>query len=352
MGRCLPETDSHVTDTNVLPVEPTTGAPTNGVLNICAYCFRQASGEGDQWIDNLRIAPTWADLDAPSIQPTPPTQNIPMGGTTPTLAFQVSSPIGHTSTLQLAKDSTNTTLVPTANIVLTQDSGGNCTVTVTGARGQQGQSTITLTVTDPATTANSSMSFLVIVGAPTVGAIPNQITSLDTPTPAVPFAVSDAEGDPLTITKTSSNPGLVPLGNIAIGVAGPGSSNVVVTPAAGQSGVSYITISASDGHNTTSSSFAVTVTPAPLGVVYNENFAYTSFVVPDSLYLATGGSGGPWNHVSGPLGEIQVTNGWAYLVYTNNEDLGADFMGPAQYDGSQGYVFYTSFTAQLVLPAQ
>jgi hypothetical protein len=39
-----------------------------------------------------------------------------------------------------------------------------------------------------------------------------------------------------------------------------------------------------------------------------------------------------------------VTNGLAFIVGTNGEDLGSPFIGSATYDGSQGYVFYTSFT--------
>ena len=130
--------------------------------------------------------------------------------------------------------------------------------------------------------------------------------------------------------------------DIHIGVAVPNvSSNGFITPESGQTGVSTITLNVTDGHTTNSTSFNVTVSPAPLGVVYSEDWAY-----PDGpLYLNSGGSGGPWSHVSGPAGEIQVSNQLCELVYTNNEDMGTAFIGGHQYDGSLGYVFYTSFTA-------
>jgi hypothetical protein len=94
-----------------------------------------------------------------------------------------------------------------------------------------------------------------------------------------------------------------------------------------------------------------------VGLVFQEDFNYTSFTpgVGNALYGASGGSGGGWQHVSGPTYEIMVTNvtatnGMALLVHTNNEDLGAGFIGSAQYDGNNGYVFYTSFTVNFSFP--
>ena len=131
------------------------------------------------------------------------------------------------------------------------------------------------------------------------------------------------------------------------GIAVTGSSPnwaVTVTPESGQTGVTTITLGVTDGYNTNYSSFKVTVPPAGVGLVYNENFAYTSFDIPNALYNAAGGSGAPWNHISGPAYELQVTNGWAYIVSTNGEDVGSPFIGDAVYYGSNGVVFYTSFT--------
>jgi hypothetical protein len=342
------ETSTSVTDPNVLPPEPTNVAPTNGVMDISCYSFRQAFGGGTLLVDNLRVGTRFADVAGANQSPAISSiqnQAIPRNSNTGPLAFTVIDPETPANELIVTATNDNPVLIPNASghIDLTSDVGGtNRTITVTPATGQQGSATVYVHVSD--TVNDSYTTFKVTVGAPAIGAIPNQITSMSTATPTIPFAVSDTEGDTLTLTKTTSNSGLVPLGNISLGVGVPNvSSNVTVTPVAGQTGVATITISVSDGHNTTSTSFAVTVTPAPLGVVYNEDFAY-----PDgSLYLNSGGSGGPWHHVSPSgldLGEIQVVGHQAYLVHTNNEDLGADFFGPAAYDGIQGYVFYTSFT--------
>jgi hypothetical protein len=270
------------------------------------------------------------------------------------LAFGVTTPINTISDLQLGGSSDNATLVPNANIAFTKNNTtGDCTVTVTPAHNQQGSATITLTVTNIASTpkVSSAMSFKVIVGAPTISAIPNQITAISMPTPAIPVTITDAEGDTLTITTNTSNPRVVTLADIAMGGSG-SSRTITVTPEAGQSGVAWITISVTDGYNTNTTSFAVTVTPAALGLVYNENFAYNQ-PTEGPLYLNSGGSGGGWSHVSGPSGEIQVTNtgtsGFAYLVHTNNEDLGSAFIGGNQYNGTNGYVFYTGFTVNFSL---
>jgi hypothetical protein len=317
--------------------------PQNGPINISFYDFREASGEGDLAIDNLKVGTRFADVAGANTSPTinvPVAQNTPMNTPIGPLAVTVQDAESPASELTLTASSSNTGLVPNANISLGSDLGGtNRTITITPATGQQGFTTITLVVGDSVNFTTNS--FLLTVGAPTVGSIPSQLTALNTATAAIPFAVGDTEGDALTVTASSSNPALVTPADIHIGVAAANvSSNVVVTPEFGQSGITTITISVSDGHNSVSTSFFLTVTPAPVGVVYNENFAY-----PDgSLYLATGGSGGPWTTVSGTAGEMQVSNQQAILIYTNSEDLGAAFIGSAVYYGSNGVVLYTSFT--------
>jgi hypothetical protein len=322
--------------------------PPSTTSNIVNYVnFRQNTGEGYLQVKELKVGGSWNDVFfAPEISAISD-QSIPRGGATPALAFTVSSSTVSASNLTVTTSSSNPTLVPNGspNIVLAKDATyTNCTITVTPASTQQGSAVITVTVSDG--TASSSTSFKVTVGAPVVAAIPNQITRIGTATPAIPFAVADSEGDAVTLTASSSNPTLVPSGNIVLGVAVTGvSSNVVVTPAPGQTGVTTISINASDSHNTNSMSFRLTVTPAPLGVVYSEDWAY-----PDGpLYLNSGGSGGPWYHVSGPAGEITVSNQLVWLVHTNNEDMGAAFIGGAIYQGTNGYVFYTSFTVDFSL---
>ena len=345
------ESDVSVTDSTPLVIEPTTAAPTNGVLNVAGYCFRQASGEGTVWIGALKVGTSWAYLTtAPLIAPAPAAQFIPENGSTPALGFQVSSPVKTANQLTLTNLTPSTALVPNdgSHVVFTRDSGGtNCTVKVTPATGQQGVQTVTVGVTDG--TDTSTMSFLLSVGTPHISAIANVTAVTNTPVPTTSFTTSDAESDPLTFSVFSSNTGLLASDTAHITISGTAPNyTVTLTPVAGQIGSSKVTIYVTDTHTTNSSSFYLTMRPL-VGVVYTENFAYTDFDLPQALYLATGGSGAPWYHVSGPTEKLQVTNvtgtsGFAYIVGTNNEDVGAAFIGGATYDGTNGYVFYTSFT--------
>lgn len=113
---------------------------------------------------------------APTISTIANQSTVP-GVATTALAFTVGDAELNTAILSVTAASSNTTLVPTANIVL----GGtnpSRTVTVTPAAGQSGSAVITLSVTDGIFTTSSS--FTLAVGVPTaVGSI---VVSPSTPT--------------------------------------------------------------------------------------------------------------------------------------------------------------------------
>jgi hypothetical protein len=321
--------------------------PTN-FTSINFIGLRQSTGEGTILVDNLKVGTTFADVaganTAPTISPIA-NQSLPMNGSTGPLPFTVQDAETSPGALTVTATSDNTALVPdggTNIVIVSGDPHGNCTITINPLAGQQGSASITVNVSDSVNT--SVMSFKVTVGAPSIGAIANQIVDVNTTTPAITFSVSDAESDAITLSKASSNPTLIPTSGIALGSSG-SLSNVTITPALNQTGNATITIGASDGHSTNYTSFVVTVRPL-LGVLYSEDFAYTNFDagIPNGLYGAVGGSGGPWSHVSGTGYELQVTNGLAFIVSTNGEDLGAPLIGSATYYGSNGVVLYTSFT--------
>jgi hypothetical protein len=95
---------------------------------------------------------------------------------------------------------------------------------------------------------------------PTISKMSNRVVNKNTATPAIPFTVGDTDTPltSLTISATSSNPSVAPTSGIVFGGSG-ANRTVTITPAAGQSGVSEITITVNDGKWSDSSTFTLTV---------------------------------------------------------------------------------------------
>ena len=89
------------------------------------------------------------------------------------------------------------------------------------------------------------------------------MTTVNTATGAIPFTIGDADTpvDSLTLSKNSSNLTLVPTNNIVFGGSG-ANRTVTVSPAAGRTGTATITVSVSDGVNSASDAFVLTVNAA------------------------------------------------------------------------------------------
>ncbi len=126
---------------------------------------------------------------------------------------------------------------------------------------------VLLTVTDPAgLSTTKEVRVYPNCGPntpPTISAIANQTILQDESTVPLSFTVGDAEvaAANLQLSATSSNPGLVPVGNIVFGGGG-ANRTVTVTPTAGQTGNATITVTVNDGPNNTSTNFVVTVNPS------------------------------------------------------------------------------------------
>ena len=104
------------------------------------------------------------------------------------------------------------------------------------------------------------------VPPPTIGNLSNVSTRVDTPI-AVTVTVGGGANGPagLTVSGRSSNPTLVPNANLVITGSG-ATRTLTIMPAANQTGTTTITVSASDGLQTVSTSFGVLVgTPIPSG---------------------------------------------------------------------------------------
>lgn len=96
--------------------------------------------------------------------------------------------------------------------------------------------------------------------APTMSDFTAQTVLEDTPTSTLLFTIADAEtaASDLTVTATSSNSSLIPIGNIAF-KGSDAFRGMVITPAENQNGEATITVTVSDGMLTVQKTFRVTV---------------------------------------------------------------------------------------------
>ncbi len=197
---------------------------------------------------------------------------------TSAIAFTVGDSETNAASLPVSVSSSNALLLPNANITL-GGSGSSRTVILTPALNQTGAATITLTVTDGELSASDTYVLTVtgVNDAPTISALTNQSVPLNTVTAAQPLNLGDIEtaAAALTITKTSSNPSLIPVINITVNGTGL-FRTVLVTPATDQVGTSTLTLEVNDGSTTTSTSFVVTVTGTPGQTWWQQNFGSVS----------------------------------------------------------------------------
>jgi len=290
-------------------------------VGISQIAFRQATGIGDIRIDNLLVGTRFEDVTEggnaalnPPILSTIGTQKTPAGTATPALSFTVADGETPVAALTVTGASGNETLVPSANITF-GGSGADRTVTVRPAAGQQGVARITLTVRDgDGNTANRG--FDLIVGEPSLAGLADVVTLPGTPTNLV-FSVSDTESDALTVTATATNTEVI----TALSVIGTGTSRTLrITPAEATTGFSRIEVVVTDGFNSITNGFNVTVAKS-LGVILDEPFDYPD----DQLLNLTG----LWIPHSGTNdGPVVVRGGKAQLVTTNREDINITYNSP------------------------
>ncbi len=196
------------------------------------------------------------------------------------IPFTVSDPETPAADLTVAATSSNLGLVPVANITFS-GSGANRTLTIRPQTNGVGFATITITVTDSdGLSGMASFMFTVVPvnDAPSISAIPNQTIDEDTVSPAISFSIGDVDSpiESLMLSVHSSNPILIPAGNITL--EGNGTNwSVRLTPAANRSGTTDVTITVSDGLADASATFTVTVRdvndPPSIAAVGNQSTA-------------------------------------------------------------------------------
>src|SRR5262245_19112777 len=181
---------------------------------------------------------------------------------TDAIPFTVGDAETAAASLVVTAVSSNPALVPNGSIVLL-GSGASRTVSIMPAGNQSGTATITVTVSDGQLTASSAFQVTVnpVNDPPTITSIANQTTAAGIAVGPLNFTVGDPEtvAASLTVSGVSSNPTLVPGGNIVFGGSG-GARTVTITPAANQTGTATITVAVNDGQLTASTAFQLTVT--------------------------------------------------------------------------------------------
>lgn len=115
---------------------------------------------------------------------------------------------------------------------------------------------------------------------PTMSDIADQSAVSGTASPALGFAIGDAETPAanLTVTATSGNVALIPQGGLVLGGSGD-SRNLAITPLANVTGAVTVTVSVSDGTQTAQDTFIVTIFPPPtlyIAVLKPQDTAQTS----------------------------------------------------------------------------
>ncbi len=171
-------------------------------------------------------------------------------------------------TLTITASSSNTGLIPNPAVTYTSPNTSG-SIRFTPVASAYGSATVTVTVNDGGASNNVvSRAFTVTVnqvnGPPTISTITNLIVAMDSATPVIPFTVSDADTptSSLTLSGSSDNTTLVPNAGIVFGGSN-GNRTVTVTPATGQTGVANITVTVSDGTDTASTAFQLSVRARP-----------------------------------------------------------------------------------------
>lgn len=200
------------------------------------------------------------------------TLNVSAGQQTVSLAGIGTGAANESQALAITATSSNPGLIPTPAITYTSPNSTG-SLRFTPAAGVTGTATITVSVNDGQSQNNIvSRSFNVTVSntantPPTLSALGNLAINEDAAQQPVNLSGITAgavgETQTLTVSATSSNPGLIP--NPTVTYTSPASTGTLrLTPAANASGTATITATVNDGqsqNNTISRSFVVTVNP-------------------------------------------------------------------------------------------
>jgi hypothetical protein len=213
-------------------------------------------------VNSLNKAPTLNVIGSVAVNQNSGTQSVPLSG------ISSGSSTEHQNLIVSAL-SDNPGVVPNP-IVSYASPAATGILFFTPATDAMGQANVTVTVNDGQSANNLfSRVFTINVGLirpppsntpPAISPIASQSTTQDVAIAAIPFTIGDQESpaSSLTLSASSSNPTLIPNGNIVFG-GSDSNRTVTLTPAVGKSGTANITITVNDGLASTSTTFALNV---------------------------------------------------------------------------------------------
>ena len=234
--------------------------PVSGQTGSATVSIEVSDGEL-QTVESFEITVYAVGANKPPVISEIPDQTIDQDDTLGPVSFQISDPDHDPNSLSLTAVSSNQTLVPDANIVL---SGGgiNRQIVVTPNSGAFGSTTITITVSDGIDSVSETFELIVneVTLPPSISSIPDQQIDQGMSTGALTFSLADPDTnvDDLVLTASSSDVNLVPAQGIVFGGQG-AQRTITVSPDPALFGTTTITIYVSDGINQISQSFDVVV---------------------------------------------------------------------------------------------
>lgn len=199
--------------------------------------------------------------------------NVAENATQQTVSLAGISPgaANETQVVTITASSSDTAIVPNPTVSYTS-ANATGTLSFTPVASANGTATITVTVNDGqavnnTTTRTFTVNVSAVNNAPTLAALNNVTISEDASMQTVTLTdISTGaanETQTLSITATSSNPGLIP--NPTVNYTSPDASgSLTFTPATNGNGTATITVTVNDGqaiNNTSTRTFGVTVTP-------------------------------------------------------------------------------------------
>ena len=190
-------------------------------------------------------------------------QSIPESSSSGAIAFTIDDGESDAVALVVSASSSNTTILPLENISL-GGSGANRTISVTPAEGQTGEATVSVNVSDGVNDAETFFTLTVTPNAaPSITIASSLAATAGQGASSLDLQISDAEtsADSLTVSVGSSNTNLIDAEGITLGGSGANRS-LTLNPNIGQSGVSEISVTVSDGLKATTEIVSFLVVPA------------------------------------------------------------------------------------------